>query len=222
MSLQFGFFYSNSICYPAFRKLERRLLPLVARRRSAPRPERRLTLLISTRVCAIRVDRLYLLLPSNVFFLLAVLKQVHPDTGISNRAMSILNSFVNGMFFPRSRFAIKYFSPFGFTDSNLLFFQTFSSVLRLRPPSSLLITRSQPSLLARSRLRSVLSSPVNSPSTLSLRAPRPSPSTLLPRNKWILESTSKKTRGNNGFVLGFLIWSLVINNPVGIIFVLGV
>jgi hypothetical protein len=29
---------------------------------------------------------------------LAVLKQVHPDTGISNRAMSILNSFVNGKF----------------------------------------------------------------------------------------------------------------------------
>jgi len=28
----------------------------------------------------------------------SVLKQVHPDTGISNRAMSILNSFVNGMF----------------------------------------------------------------------------------------------------------------------------
>lgn len=28
---------------------------------------------------------------------LPVLKQVHPDTGISNRAMSILNSFVNGM-----------------------------------------------------------------------------------------------------------------------------
>lgn len=28
-----------------------------------------------------------------------VLKQVHPDTGISTRAMSILNSFVNGMFF---------------------------------------------------------------------------------------------------------------------------
>lgn len=27
-----------------------------------------------------------------------VLKQVHPDTGISNRAMSILNSFVNGKF----------------------------------------------------------------------------------------------------------------------------
>jgi histone H3/H4 len=27
-----------------------------------------------------------------------VLKQVHPDTGISNRAMSILNSFVNDIF----------------------------------------------------------------------------------------------------------------------------
>lgn len=28
-----------------------------------------------------------------------VLKQVHPDTGISNRAMSILNSFVNGIIY---------------------------------------------------------------------------------------------------------------------------
>jgi histone H2B len=30
-------------------------------------------------------------------FVTTVLKQVHPDTGISNRAMSILNSFVNGL-----------------------------------------------------------------------------------------------------------------------------
>ncbi|CCU74996.1 histone 2B [Blumeria hordei DH14] len=29
-------------------------------------------------------------------YIYKVLKQVHPDTGISNRAMSILNSFVNG------------------------------------------------------------------------------------------------------------------------------
>ena len=28
----------------------------------------------------------------------AVLKQVHPDTGISNKAMAILNSFVNDIF----------------------------------------------------------------------------------------------------------------------------
>lgn len=33
-----------------------------------------------------------------------VLKQVHPDTGISNRAMSILNSFVNGKLFSHSLF----------------------------------------------------------------------------------------------------------------------
>lgn len=31
-------------------------------------------------------------------FLASVLKQVHPDTGISNKAMAILNSFVNDIF----------------------------------------------------------------------------------------------------------------------------
>ena len=31
-------------------------------------------------------------------YLLSVLKQVHPDTGISNKAMAILNSFVNDIF----------------------------------------------------------------------------------------------------------------------------
>jgi len=31
-------------------------------------------------------------------YLYKVLKQVHPDTGISNKAMSILNSFVNDIF----------------------------------------------------------------------------------------------------------------------------
>jgi histone H2B len=34
--------------------------------------------------------------PATLSDAFAVLKQVHPDTGISNRAMSILNSFVNG------------------------------------------------------------------------------------------------------------------------------
>lgn len=29
---------------------------------------------------------------------ITVLKQVHPDTGISNKAMAILNSFVNDIF----------------------------------------------------------------------------------------------------------------------------
>ncbi|KAI8147073.1 histone H2B [Fennellomyces sp. T-0311] len=31
-------------------------------------------------------------------YIYRVLKQVHPDTGISNKAMSILNSFVNDIF----------------------------------------------------------------------------------------------------------------------------
>jgi histone H2B len=39
----------------------------------------------------------FLLLVSQANFHL-VLKQVHPDTGISNKAMSILNSFVNDIF----------------------------------------------------------------------------------------------------------------------------
>ncbi len=30
--------------------------------------------------------------------MITVLKQVHPDTGISNKAMAILNSFVNDIF----------------------------------------------------------------------------------------------------------------------------
>src|ERR1700761_6318149 len=43
--------------------------------------------------------KLYLALPfclSNYIY--KVLKQVHPDTGISNKAMAILNSFVNDIF----------------------------------------------------------------------------------------------------------------------------
>jgi hypothetical protein len=33
-----------------------------------------------------------------MIWLALVLKQVHPDTGISNKAMAILNSFVNDIF----------------------------------------------------------------------------------------------------------------------------
>ena len=93
------------------RKLERRLpLPHLARRRSAERRGRRPTPATSTRVrlhrnCASSNHLLISdhweprLKPSKQILtrLSAVLKQVHPDTGISNRAMSILNSFVNGM-----------------------------------------------------------------------------------------------------------------------------
>ena len=35
---------------------------------------------------------------SYVIYIYKVLKQVHPDTGISSKAMSIMNSFVNDLF----------------------------------------------------------------------------------------------------------------------------
>ena len=40
-----------------------------------------------------------------------VLKQVHPDTGISNKAMAILNSFVNDIFERIATEASSAFSP---------------------------------------------------------------------------------------------------------------
>ena len=35
---------------------------------------------------------------SYAIYIYRVLKQVHPDTGVSSRAMSIMNSFVNDLF----------------------------------------------------------------------------------------------------------------------------
>jgi hypothetical protein len=69
------------------------LLELMARRRRGERSERRLTLHTSTRV------RRHLVILFGLYLTCAsVLKQVHPDTGISNKAMAILNSFVNDIF----------------------------------------------------------------------------------------------------------------------------
>ena len=45
--------------------------------------------------CARRADPLCL---HSSTYIYRVLKQVHPDTGISNKAMLILNSFVNDIF----------------------------------------------------------------------------------------------------------------------------
>ncbi|KAL2072302.1 hypothetical protein VTL71DRAFT_11645 [Oculimacula yallundae] len=86
-------------------------------------------------------------------YIYKVLKQVHPDTGISNRAMSILNSFIS------------------------------SSALPPRHPSLLHTTRSPPSHPAKSRPLSASSSLVNLPSTQYLKVPRLSPSTPLRRNR---------------------------------------
>ena len=38
------------------------------------------------------------LIPYTSHYALQVLKQVHPDTGVSSKAMSIMNSFVNDLF----------------------------------------------------------------------------------------------------------------------------
>ena len=73
---------------------------------------------------------------SYAIYIYKVLKQVHPDTGISSKAMSIMNSFVNDIF---ERIAAE---P-----------------------------------VARFRLLFVCFCPVSLLSTLSVRAPRPSPST---------------------------------------------
>ncbi|KAG5677668.1 hypothetical protein PVAND_007405 [Polypedilum vanderplanki] len=42
---------------------------------------------------------------SYAIYIFKVLKQVHPDTGISSKAMSIMNSFVNDIF---ERIAVKH------------------------------------------------------------------------------------------------------------------
>lgn len=67
---------------------------VVTIRRSVGRFARRPIRLTSTRVrglssCPVSCTRLIACI---------VLKQVHPDTGISNKAMAILNSFVNDIF----------------------------------------------------------------------------------------------------------------------------
>lgn len=66
----------------------------MVRRRSGRKSERRRTLLISTKVTCLGCDLGRCL----IIIIFLVLKQVHPDTGISNKAMAILNSFVNDIF----------------------------------------------------------------------------------------------------------------------------
>ncbi|XP_065059073.1 histone H2B, gonadal-like [Rhopilema esculentum] len=82
-------------------------------------------------------------------YIYKVLKQVHPDTGVSSKAMSIMNSFVNDIF---ERIAQE--------ASRLAHYNKKATITsrKSRPPSG-------------------FSSPVNLPSMLSARAPKPSPST---------------------------------------------
>ena len=70
---------------------------LTGRRRSARRLAKRLTALTSTRV-RVRFSLVMVPMLTTEDVIVIVLKQVHPDTGISNKAMAILNSFVNDIF----------------------------------------------------------------------------------------------------------------------------
>ncbi|KAI4996681.1 hypothetical protein ZWY2020_051931 [Hordeum vulgare] len=82
-------------------------------------------------------------------YIFKVLKQVHPDIGISSKAMSIMNSFINDIFEKLAGEAAK--------------LARHNKKLPPSPPG-------------RSRPPSASSSPGSSPSTPSPRAPRPSPS----------------------------------------------
>ena len=94
---------------------------------------------------------------------LLVLKQVHPDTGISNKAMAILNSFVNDIF---ERIATEASSA-----SFLLHYNGPHTDIRFHLQSSLLTPRSLPSHHARSKHLCALSSLVNFPSMPSPKVP---------------------------------------------------
>ncbi|PSN43971.1 Histone H2B.3 [Blattella germanica] len=81
---------------------------------------------------------------SYAIYIYKVLKQVHPDTGISSKAMSIMNSFVNDIFEP------------------------------IAAEASRLAHYARPSRVGKSRLQLGCCCPANWPSTLLVKAPRPS------------------------------------------------
>ena len=96
-----------------------------------------------------------------------VLKQVHPDTGVSSKAMSIMNSFVNDLF---ERIAAEA-SKLAHYNKRLLSYVPLYDFNRH-------LSTGRPSPPVRSRLRFVSFFLESWPSTPCLRAPRPSPSTL--------------------------------------------
>uniref|UniRef100_A0A5G2R2P2 H2B clustered histone 16 n=1 Tax=Sus scrofa TaxID=9823 RepID=A0A5G2R2P2_PIG len=90
-----------------------------------------------------------------------VLKQVHPDTGISSKAMGIMNSFVNDIF----------------------------ERIAARPRGWRITTSARPSRPGRSRRPCGCCCPGSWPSMPCPRAPRLSPSTQAPRaaKLWVLD-----------------------------------
>ena len=99
-------------------------------------------------------------------YIYKVLKQVHPDTGISSKAMSIMNSFINDAF---ERIAVEAGKLVRYNKKGTLSSREIQTAVRLILPGELAKHASRPP--------SASSSPASSPSTPSRRAPRPSPST---------------------------------------------
>ena len=86
---------------------------------------------------------------SYAIYIYKVLRQVHPDTGVSSKAMSIMNSFVT----------------------------TFSKELPQKPQDWLTTTRDLPSHLGRSKQLFVFCCQESWPSTPSAKEPKLSPNT---------------------------------------------
>merc|ERR1712107_289891 len=98
---------------------------------------------------------------SYAIYIYKVLKQVHPDTGVSSKAMSIMNSFVNDLF---ERIAAEASKLAHYNKRSTITSREIQTAVRLLLPG-------------------------DSPSTPSLREPRPSPSTPAPSN---FEETFRK------------------------------
>ncbi|ODM87308.1 putative histone H2B type 2-D [Orchesella cincta] len=95
---------------------------------------------------------------SYAIYIYKVLKQVHPDTGVSSKAMSIMNSFVNDIF---ERIAAE--------ASRLPHYNKRTTITSRE-----------------SKLQCVSSFPESWPSTPSLKEPRLSPSTPPPKKRLIV------------------------------------
>jgi histone H2B len=67
-------------------------------------------------------------------FIYKVLKQVHPDTGISNKAMSIMNSFVNDIF---ERIALEAGRLARYNKKNTISSREIQTAVRLLLPGEL-------------------------------------------------------------------------------------
>uniref|UniRef100_A0A4W2DXQ9 Core Histone H2A/H2B/H3 domain-containing protein n=1 Tax=Bos indicus x Bos taurus TaxID=30522 RepID=A0A4W2DXQ9_BOBOX len=106
-----------------------------------------------------------------------VLKQVHPDTGISSKAMGIMNSFVNDIF---ERIAGEASRLAHYNKRSTITSREIQTAVRARHRAWRITTSARPSLPGRSRRPCACCCPGSWPSMRCPRAPRLSPSTLVP------------------------------------------